>query len=364
MAAKKMTTPFGLTDTGELVSARQAHRLKSYLCPACGAALLLKKGKVRKPYFMHPIVGQCDINSVWRRTAKLLIVESVKRWKAGIGKRPVIRRICFGCFNRRDFPLLDIVDGTACDVKLTNGKMADVVLLSDNVPIAAIQVFVTHSEETKELGEVLPWIDVSAKEIIANPTLWDSVCESLGYFECSLCEQQQEEQRKARRGRNRARSGKLKKKRVFTARKEIKMKKKKQKEHREIKKLVHQFKLTLPSNPSYIHKLFTCKGCNKKTIVFSWQNHLMCNGSDEASPPSPVPASLQLRKVAFDGELSFMNQPRFSSCKDYDEYYVNTCLHCKSSIRDESLYDYYHGPFGKEFFASRNKKNNENKEAE
>jgi hypothetical protein len=354
-----LTVPYAFTAEGDLIPAKQGKKGQAYFCPACQVEVGLRKGKINKPHFSHPLVANCNATKIWRQTAKLLILKTVSDWKAGTGKQPIIKRLCSECVNRRKIPLLEMINGVALDIKMEDGKIADVMLLSDCSPVIAIQIFVFHTEK-RILGTDLPWFELNAREVIQDPTTWDSVCESLGYFECTSCEEKEtaaQEQRTRQKNRRAMRRARLYKKRFRAREKQKKvagMKKRKDREHREIKKLAHDLKINLPSSPDYTYKAYTCKACDKKTIVFSWNEHLMCNAVNP--PPEPRPTSIQLRQVAFDiDDMAWMDKPRFTNARAYDEYWANTCSHCKTTIRDEHLYEYHQGPFGKSFFESRNK---------
>jgi len=196
--ASEFKVPFGLDDHGTLISRDDAEKLKQYRCPACELPLIFRQGSVREQHFAHKKDAGCSFESVLHKTAKKLVIVSVKQWKSGIGKRPIIRRLCRGCGEPHEQAIPETITDAIEEYRLPSGVRADVGLVSDKTIAALLEIFVTHSIDEKKRGKLHPlkWMEIAAENIISNPTVWVCRQESLLPFHCKICIERKRIQRK------------------------------------------------------------------------------------------------------------------------------------------------------------------------
>lgn len=65
--------PLGVTETGDLIAGEDADRARTYRCPGCGDALLLKAGEIRARHFAHSPNASCSRESALHALGKLVV---------------------------------------------------------------------------------------------------------------------------------------------------------------------------------------------------------------------------------------------------------------------------------------------------
>ena len=83
MSMDNLRTPYGLSETGELICADLAQKDSSYSCPCCCERLTFRAGKVRTNHFAHPSGSNCSLESILHITAKKLIQAAIQRNAVG-----------------------------------------------------------------------------------------------------------------------------------------------------------------------------------------------------------------------------------------------------------------------------------------
>ena len=170
----KFAVPWALDADGKLVTPDKAASSLGLRCPdpACGSRLVLRAGAVRARHFAHLDAERCSRESAEHWAAKHLLAQVVIASLAEPGARPAIDSPCPTCGKSpRHLP------GNVQDARLemaVDGFVADVLLLDDaQRPICALEVLHTHAvTDEKAEGLSIPWIELAAAEVLANPLRW------------------------------------------------------------------------------------------------------------------------------------------------------------------------------------------------
>ncbi len=212
--------PAGVDSRGRLVRPSHASKMEDYRCPSCKDPLIFKAGPIRVRHFAHEKSGTCTSETVTHHAAKLLIVQQIND-----GPRLQIRRKCRACFNHRPQTLDSAVDSAQVELRLANGRVVDVGLLSQGKPVMAIEVLVTH--KAADMG--LPWIEVQGKAVLKNPELLHPCKDRFPSFRCADCSAGLEARMAAVRERG----------------------------------------IDLPPSPPYVYALHPCFKCRKDMVVYA-----------------------------------------------------------------------------------------------
>lgn len=149
-------------------------------CPVCLARVITKCGEVLRPHYAHWSEGStCPASapeSALHLNSKLRIASELRKVK-----RLRIKKICAGDGKRaRGTPceLSDVDvwvegwDDVLVEYELPSAR-ADVILLKQGRPIAAIEVHVTHAVDAAKIGALralgVPWVEVRARDILPEP---------------------------------------------------------------------------------------------------------------------------------------------------------------------------------------------------
>jgi hypothetical protein len=278
---KDFKIPYGLdADSGQLVKALDAEKLRKYACPSCRTCIILQKGEIRSPHFAHKAdVSGCSEETVIHKTAKLLIIGAVLNWKNNGGPRPVIKRVCKikYCYGSKEQNLPDKIECALEEFQLSSGHIADIALMDEKGVSAIVEVYYTHKVNELKVSEIQePWLEVDALKIVENPLLWVCRQDSLKPFNCPKCLAKENEKRNI---------------------------------INEVQALAKKNKVTLPPSPPYISSVQDCYRCKQRIIVYTWKGRKRW---DKRPPPEPKPKTMQFR---------YSNTIR-------DEYWANTCPYC------------------------------------
>ena len=170
----QLAVPWALDADGKLVSPDEVASSLGLRCPdpACGSRLLLRAGPVRARHFAHLDAERCSRESVEHWAAKHLLAQVVIASLADPGVRPEIHCRCPDC-GKSPRHLPGSVRSARVEMAV-DGFVADVLLLGDDQqPICALEVLHTHAvTDEKAEGLSIPWIELAAAEVLANPMRW------------------------------------------------------------------------------------------------------------------------------------------------------------------------------------------------
>ena len=279
--------PYGIDSKGRLCSAERAKKGEEYFCPVCSGQIILKRGKVRRSHFAHKPDSGCSQETVVHKTAKLLIQEVVRAWKAGKGNPPILLRECDICGGLKEQKLPEKVEDALLEYRLSEGVIVDVGLLVKGRVQAAVEVKVTHEIDEEKLRKMsIPFIEVDGNEIIENPYLWKSLRDTFNSFICEECKDTFIKfQRKARR-------------------------------------IARKCNIELPK-AYYRYGITVCWKCKKEIIVFAWP--------EDGLKPGVKPYPRTIRYC-------------YSRTMD-SRYWANTCPYCGAIQGNFFLYMEPDGPF-------------------
>lgn len=163
-----------------------------YRCVECLEALVLRRGPTRRVHFAHRGSStSCSQESVFHKLAKELIVQSVRQWRTG-GPVPRLRRQCTAGVDWITSVVPDRVVDAESERRLGSGRVVDVALLDeDGMPICAIEVLYTHAVDAVKRAELdIPWLEVRALDILADPLLWNPTQHALRPYTCAQCKRE------------------------------------------------------------------------------------------------------------------------------------------------------------------------------
>lgn len=272
--------PFALDADAQLCLPTSAAKGGSYFCPGCGAAVILKQGPVKTPHFAHKATEVCHQETITHKTAKLLIQTAVHAWKAGQRSAPTLERKCFACGVPLNQTLPEKVDSAALEYRLTDGSIADVVLLAAGQPQAAVEIKVTHAVDAVKAQRLpLPFIELDGYAVVKNPSVWKPITDKFKLIACEACK---------------AAYARL---------------------HTKAQQLAQASQLALPT-AYYRYALGTCRNCQHPILIFDWP------APDKHTAPKhhPPPKTVQYRFLPSAGR----------------KCWVNTCPHCQA-IQDTAF---------------------------
>lgn len=169
-----LAVPWALDATGKLVTPDDVSSGHGLRCPdpSCGSRLMLRAGSVRARHFAHLDAERCSRESIEHWAAKHLLAQVVMASLADPGLRLEIHIRCPDC---KKGPLALPASVKSAQVEMAvDGFIADVLLLGDaQQPICALEVLHTHAvPDEKAEGLSIPWIELAAAEVLANPLRW------------------------------------------------------------------------------------------------------------------------------------------------------------------------------------------------
>jgi predicted RNA-binding Zn-ribbon protein involved in translation (DUF1610 family) len=287
----QLAVPIAYAEDGTIVRPSAADPAGRYRCPGCGEPVVLRSGTARRAHFAHRSGEGCASESTLHRAAKRRIVSVVNSWVEDQGPAPCVARPCpvYGCNGGivQDLPV--DVTHAAEEVRLEDGSVADVVLFRGGSPAAVVEVRATHAvsdEKGRRLG--IPWIELSAVEVLERPYWWVAVQDGFRPFACPKCtERARSEGEEVARIRTRA------------------------------LRVAERLDISLPSCPPYGCAPHTCWRCSGDIVVYAWPGGGMYSVEP---PPEPRPGSVQHRTTDGAGN-----------------YWANTCTRCGATQGDHHL---------------------------
>lgn len=281
-----LQVPYGVSQDGELVHAREADAAAMYACPGCAGLLVLHAGAVRAKHFAHKAHTACDGETLAHITAKLLVAKVIDE-HCDSKTRVTLLCTCSKCDSpvQRDLPHSAF---TSSAVEERIGPfVCDVVAFKESRPVLAVEIFNSHAvgdEKAEQLG--LPWIELDAAEVLADPFNWRPVRMRLKPTLCRDC--------KAERA--------------------------------ELERVAGRWNLPL-SEPLYVAAVAPCWGCKEKIIWYWWRGVPFA----QEKPPAPAPRTVQFRFSKMYG----------------GKYWMNVCPGCRAPQGDNFVFLASDSPFGK-----------------
>lgn len=271
--AQDLTVPLARSDDGSIVTPDEAVKEQRYVCVQCEVPLRLRKGDRRRHHFSHPPGTACNKETLLHRLGKLLAKKAINDAAAGRGELPHVAATCPDCnagFQRalrrprEHFQALE-------EQILVTGHRPDVVVFIGGEPELGVEVeFQNPVNATKAKELPIRWLQLSASDLIANPTLWRVTD---GSFLCDVCEAIAKTKRPAYRSIERA------------------------------------LARSTPSGPPLVPKDFTCtparcwrKGCCQIIPIYDWKQ-------DEKGHPvnKAHPGGVEYRYVLKSNSYCYVN---------------------------------------------------------
>ncbi len=290
VARHALAVPIAFSADGSLVRPHQAREGRHYRCPGCGAKVVLRSGKLRRPHFAHGGGDGCSTESTLHRAAKHQILQVIEEWKDGAGPQPCMSRPCprYGCDGGIVQDVPHDITHAAAEVRLEDGSIADVVLFRGTDAAVAVEILVTHpvgSQKAERLS--VPWMELLAVDVLNRPYWWLVSQDGLQPFPCPACAKRDESATRALseiQGRALA--------------------------------IAKRLGLRLPASPPYYSVAHDCWRCGSGMVAFVWPGG---GGHGDRQPPAPIPASVQHRAT------------------DAGDYWANCCPSCSAVQGDHYL---------------------------
>jgi hypothetical protein len=184
-----LQVPYALNARHEIHSPVTASRGETFFCPGCGQPVVLRQGAVKLPHFAHRATTACQPNHNLAQTAKRLLQQAIRAWKAGQGDQPNLQRQCQVCLTPIAQPLPDKVEAARLDERLPDGTPVDLALWGHDQPQAAIKVEVNKlPQRAVPLPACpLPLIVLAALAVIDRPTSWTPLADGFRPLTCRSC---------------------------------------------------------------------------------------------------------------------------------------------------------------------------------
>jgi ssDNA-binding Zn-finger/Zn-ribbon topoisomerase 1 len=182
--------PYGLSVTGDLVHADDAVPGTAYVCPGCASPLILKAGQIVTAHFAHAADTACDGETLLHKTAKMLLMMVIREQ---IKKPKKATRITLGCScDRCKTSIVKVLSpyvfSSVAEEDAVGRYVCDVVAYRWEEQSLAIEVRATHSVDRLKGNELsIPWIELSAESVLADPYKWRPERSRLKPVLCGEC---------------------------------------------------------------------------------------------------------------------------------------------------------------------------------
>lgn len=288
----KPQIPFAFDEQNNIVEPGNITEGYSYFCPNCNEKLQIRTSFANTKFFTHNKNKNCNFETISLKIAKHLIQKSIFDWKNNNALSPIIIRRCKICNSVKEQKIPEKVGTTILDYKLSSNEILDVALLSNEKPIAAIELTLNEDQYDPKprYNYSIPFIQLLAYDIINNPDNWEPIIDRFKQFSCSKCDEN------------------LK---IF---------------NETVLKVSRKINIKIPVS-YYRYSYCYCWKCNNEILVFTWPGK---NIFPEHKPlKQPIPKTIQFRYSKTAGS----------------KYWVNTCPYCNSIQGDFYLYGEPDGPF-------------------
>ena len=202
--------PYALDASDQVVNILDAPKRQSYLCLACSAPMLVKRGHIRQPHFAHKEAIPCtDPNTALHKTAQALIVKSLV-YARNNQKEYRLGYPCPDCGEKVSYNIVPVVTDVNPEETIVDGTRSDIVIYRDDNKPIIIEVVVTHDLEP---GTRQRYAESKIPAFLIRPT-WDSLDElessviadstlNLQAKPCSACVEREERQRRQQKEQRR-----------------------------------------------------------------------------------------------------------------------------------------------------------------
>jgi len=174
---RELLIPYGIDPKGNLTKAADAKRGIEYVCPECGSPLVYRAGESVTHHYAHKANTACTGESILHLTAKALIAQAINEHCASeVGASISMKCACDCCNSDFTLNLPKNVFSSARQEERIGSFICDVVAISADQPKLAIEVLATHAVGDEKASQLsIPWIELKAEDVLANPTLWKPV---------------------------------------------------------------------------------------------------------------------------------------------------------------------------------------------
>lgn len=183
----KLLIPWALDEAGDVVNVSAAVKGDRYICPQCSTPLVFRCGKIKQRHFAHPPTSNCTGESIEHWAAKHALVNVIKGEPHSIFLNPA----CVDCED--PLPLTEDATHARLEVTLPTGRRVDVMVYGPgDKPLFAVEVLHTHRvDEDKARDMTVAWIEVEAKDVLADPNHLQPVNMSTNFrpSDCLTCEE-------------------------------------------------------------------------------------------------------------------------------------------------------------------------------
>ena len=165
--------PYALDVAGQVVNIYDAPKGKTYLCLACSAPMLVKRGDIRQPHFSHKKSIPCtDPNTALHKTAQALIIQSLDNARNN-REEYSLGYPCPDCGEKVPYNIAPAVTRVNPEETIVEGTRSDIVIYRDGRNPIIVEVVVTHDLEP---GTRQRYAESRISVFLIRPT-WDSLDE-------------------------------------------------------------------------------------------------------------------------------------------------------------------------------------------
>ncbi len=283
----ELLVPYGQNSEGKLISAAEATRQTDYYCPACLSPLVLHAGQSVVRHFAHKSNSPCNSETIAHKTAKRLLAQIISEYQNTKTPSILITCDCTYCSDSTSIKLPKNSFTSATEEYRIGNFICDVIAFRGSTPVLGIEVLVTHAVDEKKSSELkIPWIELTATEVLDNPYFWRPTASRLKSITCNECKKHIEK----------------------------------------LKTLADQWSQPLheparfqnPSKDTYLSAIECCWKCKREILVYWWNEVPFAT----KAPPEPKPKTIQYRySKNFGGS-----------------YWANTCPSCSAVQGDTSFF--------------------------
>lgn len=285
-ALPELLVPYGVSEQGEIVHARDASASAAYACPGCTTRLVLHRGAVRAPHFAHKANTACNGETLLHITAKLLIEKTIKEHSKS-NRRITLQCTCSQCHSSFAKQLPPTAFTGASVERRVGSFICDVVATNEEVPVLAVEILKSHAVSDIKAAQLeLPWIELRALDVLEAPFSWRPVQERLKSMLCKKCKTKQAE----------------------------------------LQQVAQRWQLPL-ADSKYVAAVAPCWSCKELIIWYWWQGVPFA----QRRPPAPVPSTVQFRFSKMYG----------------GQYWMNVCPGCNAPQGDNFVFLASDSPFKK-----------------
>ena len=203
IAKTNILYPYALAAAGQVVNIHDAPKGQSYLCLACSAPMLVKRGDKRQPHFAHKHSIPCtDPDTALHKAAQALIIQSIDNARNN-QEEYRLGYPCPDCGENIPYNIAPVVTRLETEKTIVEGTRSDIVLYRDGRNPIIVEVVVTHDLEPDTRHR---YIESELPVFLIRPA-WDNLHElklsvradstlNLQTKPCSACIEREERRRR------------------------------------------------------------------------------------------------------------------------------------------------------------------------